>query len=1180
MRQGWLIAVSGIAALGLPIAAAARPGTQQSPTATKRATNPTPIQHVIIVMQENRSFDNYFSTYPGANGIPRNNAGVPTVCVPDPVHKDCVKPYHTTAVINGGGPHTQAAGTSDIDGGKMDGFIQTAENAGLGRSDVMSYHDSRELPNYWAYASDFVLQDRMFADINSYSLPTHLGMVSGWSARCTRLGDPSSCYDEPNAPANPAGPQTPDYSWTDLTYLLHNAGVTWGYYTGEGTTPDCNDGAATCPSNHIKSASGTLGIWNPLPYFDTVRQDGQLQNIQTVDNFYAAAANGTLPNVSWVVPGGSVSEHPPSSIAAGQSYVTSLINSVMRGPDWNSTAIFLSWDDWSGFYDHVPPPTVDPAGYGIRVPGLVISPYAKRGFIDHQTLSSDAYLKFIEDLFLGSARIDPTTDGRPDPRPDVRESQSILGNLMADFDFTQQPRPPFVLPMLPGAGPAPPVTPSPAGALSVAVNGTDNTEVGNHVPYVVTVTNQSASVLSGVRVTDTLPTGASVISHPAGCTVTAHQLTCAIGSVLAHASHVVPITLAFGRQGLALQSIGAIATGGATGGALEATSVGFLQLTATGPTSPEPGSPATYRLNVANTASALTATSVTVTDQLPSGAVFDSASPGCSQSAGVVTCNVGNLAPGANASYGVTVTPTQQMIQLNGIDLLNLGSGPKVTATSTNGGATEPDPPGVGQIQLLAVSATAPATAAPGDQGALDITVSNVSTDTTATAASLSDELPSNASFVSSSVPCSESSGVVTCALGDLTPGQAVSVTITVAFLNASFYINRATATSSNGGNASAVSSTYVNTAASASWPQFRGDNLHNGVYDGPQKINVNNVATLQQAWTTPTGSWVFSSPAIANGIVYVGSGDGALYALSLSSGAVLWKAQTGAELHVSPAVANGVVYSSSTDGTISAYDATDGQVLWTVTTGFTGASSPAVEGGVVYLAGGQDELLALSTADGSTIWQATLGGPVASSPAVAGGRVYVGDFDGDLYAFDATTGTLRWKAATGNIIYSSPTLADGLVYVGSEDKSFYAFDPASGALRWKYTTNGQCVASAPVANGTIYVASNDHSLYALDAATGGLLWKATTGNFLDASPAVSNGIVYEGSDDGALYAYNAYNGAQLWKYQLPDWIQSSPAVINGMVVVGDGRLPQQGTALDHNVYAFALPGAKPGSAT
>jgi hypothetical protein len=99
----------------------------------------------------------------------------------------------------------------------------------------------------------------------------------------------------------------------------------------------------------------------------------------------------------------------------------------MEGPDWDSTAIFLSWDDWGGFYDHVVPPQIDDNGYGLRVPGLVISPYAKRGYIDHQVLSSDAYLKFIEDDFLGGARLDPKTDGRPDPRPDVRENQKLLG---------------------------------------------------------------------------------------------------------------------------------------------------------------------------------------------------------------------------------------------------------------------------------------------------------------------------------------------------------------------------------------------------------------------------------------------------------------------------------------------------------------------------------------------------------------------------------------------------------------------------------------------------------------------------------------------------------------------------------------------------------------------------------
>jgi Phosphoesterase family len=113
--------------------------------------------------------------------------------------------------------------------------------------------------------------------------------------------------------------------------------------------------------------------------------------------------------------------------------------------------VFLAWDDWGGFYDNVIPPRVDRNGYGFRVPAVVISPYAKTGYIDHQTLSSDAYLKFIEDDFLGGARLNPQTDGRPDPRPDVRENQPILGNLVKDFNFNQTPRPPFLLPTNPPA---------------------------------------------------------------------------------------------------------------------------------------------------------------------------------------------------------------------------------------------------------------------------------------------------------------------------------------------------------------------------------------------------------------------------------------------------------------------------------------------------------------------------------------------------------------------------------------------------------------------------------------------------------------------------------------------------------------------------------------------------------
>ena len=114
-----------------------------------------------------------------------------------------------------------------------------------------------------------------------------------------------------------------------------------------------------------------------------------------------------------------MSEHPPALHQPGQAYVTGLVNAIMQGPDWSSTAIFLAWDDWGGFYDHVRPADGRSNGYGLRVPGIVISPYAKRGYIDHQTLSFDAYLKFIEDDFLGGQRIDPQ-DRRPPGLPSAR----------------------------------------------------------------------------------------------------------------------------------------------------------------------------------------------------------------------------------------------------------------------------------------------------------------------------------------------------------------------------------------------------------------------------------------------------------------------------------------------------------------------------------------------------------------------------------------------------------------------------------------------------------------------------------------------------------------------------------------------------------------------------------------
>jgi phospholipase C len=240
-----------------------------------------------------------------------------------------------------------------------------------------------------------------------------------------------------------------------MTYLLHNNNISWGYYVFQGNEPDCeNDAAMSCAP--VQQGPQTPGIWNPLPSFTDVAQDGQLGNVQTLSNFFTAARNGTLPAVSWIDPNGKVSEHPPALVSAGQTYVTGLINAIMQGPDWNSTAIFLSWDDWGGFYDHVVPPGIDQNGYGLRVPGILISPYARQGYIDHQTLSQDAYDKFIEDDFLNSQRLNPATDGRPDPRPDVREANPNLGDLSSEFDFNQSPRPPFILPVCPATELQPP----------------------------------------------------------------------------------------------------------------------------------------------------------------------------------------------------------------------------------------------------------------------------------------------------------------------------------------------------------------------------------------------------------------------------------------------------------------------------------------------------------------------------------------------------------------------------------------------------------------------------------------------------------------------------------------------------------------------------------------------------
>ena len=416
----------------------------------------SPLQHLIFIIQENRSFDHYFGTFPGADGVPS-----PLPCLPDQWYpSQCDTPYLDHTDSNQGNAHGHKWQNISIDGGKMDGFVVAREqflgkkcspqdgHALPGRAyddegivmakrcivDVMGYHDGTDLPNYWAYASNFVLMDHFFESVESWSEPNHFAIFSGWSAKCTEVDPPNvdSCSSSfGGTPWSADKHPMPDL-WTDITYLLYQNGISWGVYLDHG-------------QGNPFGQHGTPGIWNVLPGFETVQQDGQVANAELDQTqFYSDAAAGTLPQVTWLLPEYYDSEHPQASIAHGQSYVTGLINAVMEGPDWNSSAIFVVYDDADGFYDHEPPPyQFDELGLGLRVPAWMISPYAKQGYIDHQVCSTDCNLTFIEQTFLNGESMSQA--GRPDPRPDYRDAQAAYGDLANDFDFSQAPRRPLVL---------------------------------------------------------------------------------------------------------------------------------------------------------------------------------------------------------------------------------------------------------------------------------------------------------------------------------------------------------------------------------------------------------------------------------------------------------------------------------------------------------------------------------------------------------------------------------------------------------------------------------------------------------------------------------------------------------------------------------------------------------------
>ncbi|MCP4661080.1 MAG: PQQ-binding-like beta-propeller repeat protein [bacterium] len=356
----------------------------------------------------------------------------------------------------------------------------------------------------------------------------------------------------------------------------------------------------------------------------------------------------------------------------------------------------------------------------------------------------------------------------------------------------------------------------------------------------------------------------------------------------------------------------------------------------------------------------------------------------------------------------------------------------------------------------------------------------------------------------------------------------------------------------------------------------FRGDPQHTGVYDTPAPHH-----SPQLRWAFPTMGPVRSSPAVAAGRVFFGSGDGHLYALDAESGESVWKFATEGPVHGSPAVAEGMVYVTSQDRRLYAVDGRSGEERWR----FEGGeelpfrwgwdyylSSPVVADGVVYVGSGDGHLYALDAQSGDEKWRFKTSGRVRSSPALDAGRVYFGSMDGRLYAVDAQTGEAIWtfdsegagldseKAGFDRTsVQSSPAIGADAVVLGARDGFLYAVSLADGRERWRFNHKVSWVVSSPALfDGTAFAGSSDgFFLQGVDLATGEERWRTKTPSNVFSSPAIAGGVVYFGCFDGVLYALDSQGGAERWRFRTAGSIMSSPAVAEGVVYFGsdDGHL-------------------------
>lgn len=365
----------------------------------------TPIEHLIFVMQQNHTFDNYFGTYPGANGIPANT------CIPVSLSKvqtaACVAPFNIGTYPITDLSHSEETFSAQYQNGKMTGFVDALVKLNQDAKLTMGYFDDRDIPFYWNLADQFVLFDNYYSSAHTGSIMNRMFSITG---------QPGS--DENRIPANGYG---------DIPTIfdrLQERGISWKYYI-RNYNPEFNYRAL----KELDYLPPQIQ-WVPLLSFDRFLDDPELSShIVDFSEYFTDLQNGTLPAVSYVLLLGAT-EHPISDPQLGQITTRTMIQTLMESDAWKSSALLITYDDWGGWYDHVPPPQVDKYGYGFRVPAMLVSAYARQGHIDHTQLDHTSILKFIE----ANWGIEPLAQ---------RDAQA--NNLTTAFDFASGPREPVFI---------------------------------------------------------------------------------------------------------------------------------------------------------------------------------------------------------------------------------------------------------------------------------------------------------------------------------------------------------------------------------------------------------------------------------------------------------------------------------------------------------------------------------------------------------------------------------------------------------------------------------------------------------------------------------------------------------------------------------------------------------------